>query len=201
MRPDAPPRNLIALAGGAGSGKTTLAETFAAARSNTAILHLDRYFHTRADRAPTVPNLIGTDRVIDFSDPRSIDWDRVHRSIEATPGYQLLVVEGTFALEEQIRRLARWTVYLHTPDDLRLVRKTLRKIEEGADPRISLLGYLERGRASHGEHVAPIQQRADLVLDGTLPVKELTARLAAHAALRSDRPSVSACPTVIAAAG
>ncbi|MFE6699050.1 hypothetical protein [Streptomyces sp. NPDC057718] len=93
-RPDRrghPPRNLLALAGGAGSGKTTLAETFAAARPSTAILHLDRFFHTRSDRAPTVPNLIATGRVIDFSGPRSIDWDRVHLSIEATPDDQLLL--------------------------------------------------------------------------------------------------------------
>ncbi|MEW1629781.1 hypothetical protein AB0387_20645 [Streptomyces sp. NPDC089173] len=192
MQPDAPPRNVLALAGGAGSGKTTLAESVAAARPNTAILHLDRFFHTRADRAPMVPNLIGTGLVIDFSDPRSIDWDRVHQAIEATPDDQLLLVEGTFALQRQIRRLARWTVYLDTPDDLRLARKTLRKIDEGADPRISLLGYLERGRASHGEHVAPIQQRADLVLDGTLSAQELTARLISHAALKSDWSTVPA---------
>ncbi|MFW3464384.1 hypothetical protein ACN24K_30395 [Streptomyces microflavus] len=33
------------------------------------LLHLDRLFHTQADRAPLVPNLNGTSRVIDFSDP------------------------------------------------------------------------------------------------------------------------------------
>ncbi|MFD8666237.1 uridine kinase [Streptomyces microflavus] len=177
MQPDAPPRNLLALAGGAGSGKTTLAEAFARARPKTVLLHLDRLFHTQADRAPLVPNLNGTGRVIDFSDPRSIDWDRVHQVIHATPNHELIVIEGTFALDEQIRRIARWTVYLDTPADLRLARKTLRKIEAGADPRIGLLGYLARGRDGHREHVAPIKHRADLVLDGTLPVEELTDQL------------------------
>ncbi|MFD8727658.1 uridine kinase [Streptomyces sp. NPDC059611] len=178
MHPDAPPRNLLALAGGAGSGKTTLAESFAATRPNTVLLRLDRFFHTETDRAPTVPNLAGTGCVVDFSDPRSIDWGRVQQAIGATPSDQLLVVEGTFALEEQIRRIARWTVYLDTPDDLRLARKTLRKIDEGADPRTSLLGYVARGRAGHGEHVAPIQHRADHVLDGTLSAEELADQLA-----------------------
>ncbi|MFI7087679.1 uridine kinase [Streptomyces anulatus] len=177
MRPDAPPRNLLALAGGAGSGKTALAESLAAARPHTALLRLDHFFHTAADRAPKVPNLAGTGRVIDFSDPRSIDWDRVHQTVKATPSDQLLVIEGTFALEVQIRRLARWKVYLDTPDDVRLARKTLRKIDDGADPRTSLLGYLARGRASHGEHVAPIRHSADVVLDGTLAVEELVAQL------------------------
>ncbi|MFD3970356.1 uridine kinase [Streptomyces cyaneofuscatus] len=177
MHPDAPPRNLLALAGGAGSGKTTLAQSLAGSRSTTVLLHLDRLFHTQADRAPSVPNLNGTGRVIDFSDPRSIDWDRVRQVIHATSDDELLVVEGTFALDEQIRRIARWTVYLDTPADLRLARKTLRKIDAGADPRVGLLGYLARGRDGHHEHVAPIKHRADLVLDGTLPVKELTDQL------------------------
>ncbi|MEU3837910.1 hypothetical protein [Streptomyces microflavus] len=112
MQPDAPPRNLLALAGGAGSGKTTLAEAFARARPETVLLHLDRLFHTQADRAPLVPNLNGTSRVIDFSDPRSIDWGRVHQVIHATPNHERLVIERTFALDEQVRRIARWTVYL-----------------------------------------------------------------------------------------
>ncbi|HWU11776.1 MAG TPA: hypothetical protein VN520_36410 [Streptomyces sp.] len=86
-------------------------------------------------------------------------------------------------MEEQIRRIARWTAYLDTPDDLRLARKTLRKIDEGADPRISLLGYLARGRTGHGEHVAPMRHSADFVLDGTLPVGELTDQLISAMAL------------------
>ncbi|MFH9201970.1 uridine kinase [Streptomyces anulatus] len=192
MFPVPPRRNLLALAGGAGSGKTTLAESVAAARPKTTLLHLDRYFHTQPDRAPLVPNLIGTGYVIDFSDPRSIDWGRVHQAIDATAAGHLLVVEGTFALEEQISRLARWTVYLDTPDDLRLARKTLRKIDDGADPRISLLGYLARGRDGHRQHVAPIGQTAGLLLDGTLPTKDLTRQLITHVALHSDRASASA---------
>ncbi|MGW5932025.1 uridine kinase family protein [Streptomyces anulatus] len=187
MFPDPPPRNLLALAGGAGSGKTTLAESVAAARPKTTLVHLDHYFHTQPHRAPLVPNLIGTGHVIDFSDPRSIDWHRVHQTIDAMSEGQLIMVEGTFALEEQISRLARWTVYLDTPDDLRLARKTLRKIDDGADPRISLLGYLARGRDGHRQHVAPIGQTAGLLLDGTLPIKDLTDQLITHVALHSDR--------------
>ncbi|MFW3470132.1 hypothetical protein [Streptomyces microflavus] len=69
MQPDAPPRNLLALAGGAGSGKTTLAEAFARARPETVLLHLDGLFHTQADRAPLVPNLNGTGRVSTSATP------------------------------------------------------------------------------------------------------------------------------------
>ncbi|MFJ1662494.1 uridine kinase family protein [Streptomyces anthocyanicus] len=182
MFPDPPPRNLLALAGGAGSGKTTLAESVAAAHPRTALLQLDHYVHTQPERAPLVPSVLGTGEVIDFSDPRAIDWGRVQQAISEAPAGKLLVVEGTFALEKQIRQLARWTVYLDTPDDLRLARKTLRRIGEGVDPRIGLLGYLARGREGHHRHVAPMRQAAGLVLDGTLPTKHLTDQLIAHVA-------------------
>ncbi|WP_217231326.1 uridine kinase family protein [Streptomyces anulatus] len=182
MFPDPPPQSLLVLAGGAGSGKTTLAESLAAEHPRSALLHLDRYVHTQPERAPLTPSVLGTGEVIDFSDPRSIDWGRVHQAIAAASAEELLVVEGTFALERQIRRLARWTVYLDTPDDLRLARKTLRKINEGADPRIGLLGYLARGREGHHRHVAPMRQTAGLVLDGTLPTKHLTDQLISHVA-------------------
>ncbi|MBK3585333.1 hypothetical protein JHN49_16965 [Streptomyces sp. MBT57] len=125
--------------------------------------------------------------MIDFSDPQSIDWGRVRQAVDEAPAEELLVVEGTFALDKQIRRLARWTVFLDTPDDLRLARKTLRKISEGADPRINLLGYLARGRENHHRHVAPMRQTAGLVLDGTLPTKHLTDHLITHVANDAKR--------------
>ncbi|MFD7853352.1 hypothetical protein ACFV6B_03520 [Streptomyces microflavus] len=107
MFPYPPSRNLLALAGGAGSGKTTLAESLAAAHPRSSLLHLDHYVHTEPERAPLAPGILGTGEVIDFSDPRSIDWGRVHRAIGEALAEELLVVEGTFALEKQIRRRAR----------------------------------------------------------------------------------------------
>jgi len=89
-----------------------------------------------------------------------------------------VVVEGTFALAlPHIRERARWGAYIDAPADIRLARKALRKIETGKDPRITLRGYLERGRAAHELHVAPTRELADLVLDGTRPVDELARRL------------------------
>ncbi|WP_405550718.1 hypothetical protein OG215_37435 (plasmid) [Streptomyces globisporus] len=187
MPPDPPTQNVLALAGGAGSGKTTLAESLAAAHPRTSLLHLDQYVHTQPGRAPLAPSILGAGEVIDFSDPASIDWGRVRQAVDEAPAEDLLVVEGTFALEKQIRRLARWTVFLETPDDLRLARKTLRKIGEGADPRISLLGYLARGREGHYRHVAPMRQTAGLILDGTLPTQHLTDQLITHVADRAER--------------
>ncbi|MFE6185482.1 uridine kinase [Streptomyces sp. NPDC056465] len=170
----APPVPVLALGGGAGSGKTTLAEQVAKALPGAQVVHLDGCFHTAHDRAPVVPAIKGCGFVIDYSNPLALDWDRVQQSVDRAvyPDTRLLVVEGTFALLPPLRSVARWTAYVDTPADLRLARKTLRKISDGADPEISLRGYLAYGRDSFDRHVAPIQSTADLALDGTRTIAE-----------------------------
>ncbi|MGW4229444.1 hypothetical protein ACWEF9_09170 [Streptomyces sp. NPDC004980] len=117
--------------------------------------------------------------MIDYSDPQSLDWSRVQTAINAAvyPDTRLLVIEGTFALLPALRSLARWSSYVDAPADLRLARKTLRKIGEGADPEISLRGYLTHGRTGHAQHVAPTQSKADLTLDGSRTTDELVRQL------------------------
>ena len=79
------------------------------------------------------------------------------------------MVEGLFALTlAAVAERATWRVYVDTPDDIRLARKILRKIEvQRQDPRVSLLNYLASGRERHAAHVAPSRAVADLVVDGT----------------------------------
>ncbi|MFD7972537.1 hypothetical protein [Streptomyces clavifer] len=113
--------------------------------------------------------------MIDYSNPQSLDWSRVQTAMDAAvhPDTRLLVVEGTFALLPALRSLARWGICVDAPADLRLARKTLRKIGEGADPEISLRGYLAHGRTGHTQHVVPIQSKADLTLDGSCTTDDL----------------------------
>ncbi|WP_406375704.1 hypothetical protein OG788_39155 [Streptomyces sp. NBC_00647] len=62
------------------------------------------------------------------------------------------------------------------PDDIRLARKILRKIEaQRQDPRLSLRNYLQSGRDRHAAHVAPSRTAADLVVDGTASEAEMLA--------------------------
>ncbi|WP_331746680.1 zeta toxin family protein (plasmid) [Streptomyces halstedii] len=181
----APPVPVLLIGGGAGSGKTTLATEVAQATPATQVVHLDHCFHTDADRAPVVPAINRAGVVINYSEPGAIDWQRVQDALDTAgrPGTQVLLVEGTFALLPTLTSLARWSVYVDTPADLRLARKTLRKISDGADPQISLRGYLAHGRDAHTRHVAPIQHTADLVLDGTQPTNHLTQQV--HALLNT----------------
>lgn len=170
---------LLALAGGAGSGKSTLATALAAARPATAVVHLDACYHHDPARAPCVPVIDGTGVTVDFGDPAAIDRARVEEAIDAALATgQLVVVEGTFALAlPYIRDRARWTAYVDVPADIRLARKTLRKLRAGQDPGVGLQGYLAHGRTAHERHVAPTARFARLLLDGTAPVGRLVGEL------------------------
>ncbi|WP_326682140.1 uridine kinase family protein [Streptomyces sp. NBC_01237] len=179
------PVPVLLIGGGAGSGKTTVATEVAMTRPGTRVVHLDHCFHTDRGRAPLVPAINRPGLVINYSDPDSIDWGCVQDSMDAAvcPDTRILVVEGTFALLPALTSVARWSIYVNTPADLRLARKTLRKISDGADPEIGLRGYLAHGRDAHTRHVAPLREAADLVLDGTRAVGHLVQQV--HALLNT----------------
>ncbi|WP_329136123.1 hypothetical protein OG552_23800 [Streptomyces sp. NBC_01476] len=178
MTAAAPP--MPALAGGAGSGKSTLAVALAEARPGAYVVHLDDYYHHDPDRAPSVPVIGGPGRTVDYSDPGAMDLDRIDAAIGDAPrDATFVVVEGTFALAlPTVRDRARWTAFVDTPADVRIVRKALRKLDQDSEAaRRSLAGYLLRGRDAHELHVAPGAHSADLVLDGMKPTPDLVQRL------------------------
>lgn len=174
--PDADGRrntSILAVGGGAGAGKSTVAEAVAARLSGSVVLHLDEYYHTDVAAAPSVARFDGAGRIVNLSHPDSIDEDRLKAELDRHRETSLLIVEGTFALYLAcIRDRAEWLVFVNTPADIRIVRKTLRKISEGHDPSHVLRGYLEQGRQAHDLYVLPTRQAANLILDGTLPVDE-----------------------------
>ncbi len=142
------PSPVLAIAGAAGSGKSTLADALDAALG-VPVVRLDDCYHTDPAVAPSVARYDGDGRVVYFSDPDAIDLGRVHAAVAAHGGAGLVVVEGIFALTvDAVRAAARWTVYLDTPPDVSIARKTLRKIGEGRDAGLVLRGFLEHGRAA-----------------------------------------------------
>jgi uridine kinase len=164
---------VLAVAGGTASGKSTLADALARHHPETVgLLHLDDFYVPAHDPRRGVRTLSATGaETLDWNHPGSIDETAVAEAVDAmrVAGHRLVVVEGLFALTlAAVACRATWRVYVDTPDDIRLARKILRKIEIlGQDPRISLLNYLASGRERHAAHVAPSRARADLVVDGT----------------------------------
>src|SRR4051794_3385795 len=164
---------VLAVAGGTASGKSTLAEALALHHPDTVgLIHLDDFYVPAHDPLRGVRTLSATGaETLDWNHPGSIDETAVTAAIDAAAGsgrHRLVVVEGLFALTlPAVAARASWRVYVDTPDDIRLARKILRKIEvQRQDPRVSLLNYLASGRERHAAHVAPSRSLADLVVDG-----------------------------------
>ncbi|MFF8478617.1 uridine kinase [Streptomyces sp. NPDC015414] len=171
---------VLAIAGGTASGKSTLAQALALHRPTAvALIHLDDFYVPAHEPHRGVRTLSVTGvETLDWNHPGSIDEDAAAATLEAaaTSGqHRMVVVEGLFALAlPKIAAHATWRIYVHAPDDIRLARKLMRKIEiQRQDPLISLRNYLLSGRDRHAEYVAPSQHRADLVLDGTMPTTDL----------------------------
>ncbi|CAG7632121.1 uridine kinase family protein [Actinacidiphila bryophytorum] len=165
---------VLAVAGGTASGKSTLAEALALHHPETVgLIHLDDFYVPAHDPQRGVRTLSATGaETLDWNHPGSIDGTAVTAAIDAAAGsgrHRLVVVEGLFALTlPAVAARASWRVYVDTPDDIRLARKILRKIEvQRQDPALSLRNYLLSGRERHAAHVAPSRSLADLVVDGT----------------------------------
>ncbi|MET7426740.1 hypothetical protein [Dactylosporangium sp. NPDC005555] len=164
---------VLALGGPAGSGKTSIAALLGAP-----VVHLDDCYHDDPALAPSLPRYDAPGRVVNFSDPAAIDPDRLRRRLAPHRDAPLVVVEGIFALALPSLATARWKVYVDTPPDVAIARKTLRKISEGRDPALVLRGYLEHGRGAYITHIAPTRHLADLIIDGTAPVTASADRIA-----------------------
>ncbi|MGA1342868.1 MAG: uridine kinase [Hyphomonas sp.] len=186
---------LIAMSGGSGSGKSTLAvallERLGPGRA--VMFGEDAYYHpmsfygtpkTEEERRTLVAG-------INYDDPKSkevdhlvsdlkalkageaveqpiYDYDRHDRSsatrrIESAP---ILILEGIHALSmPKIRNLIDLSVYVDTPDDLRLARRIRRDvIERGRTVDSVLHQYMSTVRAAHYRFTYPAMFEADLVI-------------------------------------
>jgi uridine kinase len=165
---------VLAVAGGTASGKSTLADALVRHHpESVGLVRLDDFYVPAHDPLRGVRTVSATGaEILDWNHPGSIDQSAVAEAVDAAAAsgrHRLVVVEGLFALTlPVVTARATWRVYVDTPDDIRLARKILRKIEvQRQDPALSLRNYLMTGRERHAAHVAPSRAVADLVVDGT----------------------------------
>ncbi|MFE0464763.1 uridine kinase [Kitasatospora sp. NPDC058965] len=182
---------LLTLTGGAGAGKTTLAEVLAAtAPAGPAhVLHGDDYYFAGPDRGVWAPDEAGVPR-LDVGDPRSVDAERLAADTGAAlAAGPVVIVDGLFARRVNAPRQARHRrldVFVDVPADLRLARKIDRKCVRGGFPVDVLLhNYVHHRRAAHDRHVEPLRDGCDLVLDGTLPPQALAEQVWSAVAART----------------
>jgi uridine kinase len=185
--PSRPRPFALAVAGGSGSGKTSLCRALVGllGREQCAVLDHDSYYR---DLAHLPPQLRAE---VNFDHPESLESDLMARHIEdlragvavERPAYDftthtrrsattrieprsIILCEGILLLAvPELRTAFDLRVYVDTPPDVRALRRVRRDIvERGRTVESVVHQYLESVRPMHERFVEPARETADLVL-------------------------------------
>lgn len=178
---------IIGICGGTGSGKTTIARTIVneIGAENVVLVEQDSYYRNMADMP------LDERKHANFDHPDSIDSDllvnhlkrlkngqsiempiydfRTHtrnkktQHIDPTP---VVMVEGILIFTEpSVLDLLDVRVYVDTPDDIRLIRRLRRDVEErGRSFERTLWQYEHTIRPMHQQFVEPSKRFADIII-------------------------------------
>ena len=178
---------VVGVAGGTGSGKTTVAERLAGliGPNRLSVVKLDAYYRDRA-------SLPFEERVvIDYDHPDAFDWPLLLEHVRAlcagnaidAPVYdfslhirspeknhvmpaRIVVVEGILVLyEAELREIFDLRVFLDTDADVRLLRRIERDVAERGRTIDSVMAqYLATVRPGHLQFVEPSKRYADVII-------------------------------------
>ena len=192
---------LIAMTGGSGSGKSTVAEALVerCRHLGVTVFAEDGYYwpmshygpaETQSQREAIIARVnydspasketaLMARHLADLKAGRTIeqpiyDYDRHDRKAETLQlePSALIILEGIHALSiPEITPLIDLSIYVDTPDDLRLARRIRRDVmERGRSVESVLSQYLGTVRAAHYAYTFPAKFEADLVIaDEGLP--------------------------------
>ncbi len=185
MRGSKQDRIVIGIAGGSGSGKTTIASAIAASVPSVGIIQHDAYYRHRPDlefdqRAAVNydhPDSLETELLVsqlvqlragEAVDIPTYDFSR-HLRAEATTRVEptrVTIVEGILVLaDSDLRDHLDLKIYVDTDPDVRLARRIQRDLEERGRSIDSVLGqYFATVRPMHLEFIEPSKRYADLVI-------------------------------------
>ena len=149
----------VGIDGGGGAGKSTLAGALAEARGDVRVLHLDDFFLSTVGGPESVDvarfrrealEPLAAGRPARF---RRFEWWGQHLAEEhvVAPG-RVVVVEGVFALQPDIRGIYDVTAWVETDVALRLERGLER---DGEDAR-ALWEQWQAAEAAHAREVAAV---------------------------------------------
>lgn len=177
----------LGVAGGSGSGKTTVARKILdrVGRSRIAFLVQDAYYRDVEweDEAQLLrhnfdhPDSLDNDLLIEhlrkLREGHAVDvpiYDFVtHRRTEETRRVEprpVILVEGILLLaEERLRDLLDFKVFVDTDADIRLIRRLRRDIEQrGRTLDDVLRQYTETVRPAHRDFIEPSKRHADVIV-------------------------------------
>lgn len=181
------PPLIIGVAGGSGSGKTTIAEALVEAIEGVAFIQHDAYYRHRPDLTLEQrtglnydhPDSLETDLLVSHLETlrRGIGVDRpvydftVHlrddQTVRVAPA-PVVIVEGILVLADpDLRSTMDLRVFVDTDPDLRLARRLERDIKErGRTTESVLTQYMTTVRPMHLEYVEPSKRHADIIIPG-----------------------------------
>ena len=178
---------IIGIAGGTGSGKTTVVRKIMETLPNdrVALIPQDSYYNDTTGLTPEER------RRINFDHPDAFDWELLTRQIEQLrngqaieqPTYsyiesnrqaetihvepcEVIIIEGIMALwKKELRDLMDLKVFVDADSDERLIRVIQRDIvERGRTTQMVVDRYLDVLKPMHEEFIEPTKRYADLIV-------------------------------------
>jgi uridine kinase len=178
---------IIGIAGGTGSGKTTVVNKLAKSlpKENLTVLPQDAYYRDNSEVS------FDERQKINYDHPNSIDWELMLKHINALkkgdnieqPIYsyithsrsddfkvvhpkEILIVEGILVFtNEALRKLCDIKIFVHTDADERLIRRIKRDINErGRDIEEVLNRYEKTLKPMHNRFIEPTMKYADMIV-------------------------------------
>ena len=178
---------IIGIAGGTGSGKTTVVKKIVEALPphSVAVVPLDSYYNDTTDLTDEER------RQINFDHPDAFDWKLLHKQIsmlkkgeaieQPTYSYVLsnrlpetvhvepkpvIIIEGIMTLvDRKLRNMMDLKIFVDTDDDVRLIRNIRRDVvERGRTVDMVLDRYEKVLKPMHEQFIEPTKKFADLII-------------------------------------
>ncbi len=177
---------IIGIAGGTGSGKTTLVKKLKDVLGDEVVALTHDYYYKAYDHLELEerkrlnfdhPNLFDTDMLINdllaLKDGKSIErpiysfteYTRKNETVRVDPK-KVIIIEGILIFEnKQLRDLLDIKVYVDTDADVRIIRRILRDVKERQRDLDSVISqYLNTVKIMHEEFVEPSKKHADIII-------------------------------------
>jgi uridine kinase len=178
---------VIGVAGGSGSGKTTVSQRILEQIEVNQIVYIqhDSYYYDNSHRTPEERALRNYDHPSSLDTPLLVEHLRALRQGLAVeiPLYdfathtrmaktrpqasaRIILVEGILIFaEKELRELMDIRIFVDTDADIRFIRRLQRDVEErGRTPESVVRQYLTTVRPMHLEFVEPSKRYADIII-------------------------------------
>ena len=178
---------VIGVAGGSGSGKSTVTRQVLASigPEMASVVYQDDYYCDQSHLSPEAR------RKTNYDHPQAFDWPLMVQHVQALcrgeaiemPTYDfaqdnrasktatvrpapVIVVEGLFALyDADLREMMSLKIFVDTAPDVRFIRRLQRDIAERGRSTESVINqYMETVRPMHKQFIEPTKRHADVIL-------------------------------------